>query len=144
MAFKTKDNYDDKFDDVMKYVELHLNEEGSKVRIRNKDDLKVLMEQLDKKRKGGDKRLTSDFIESVLRSRRADAMVGKMVGKFGTTRELSTPKKTERQERLKTNEYRYEKGTAVKATYKINGKTVVYFRDAKTGRRVSKRSVRDE
>lgn len=74
-----KNTYDDKFVDVMQYAELQLSEEHQKRRIRNDGDLRKLFEELDRKRQGGDKRMSEGFITKLVQSTNGRNAIGKVL-----------------------------------------------------------------
>lgn len=137
------DDYGDKFEEVMNYVELRLKNSGTRLKVRDKEDLRTLFERLDNNRQDKSKtkpRFTSTFIERAISTDKARARYGTVIGRFGnvkTLRREGSGKEAALRERLKSQgkaSYRYNGGLAYKSTYKRGSKTVTNFRDASTGR----------
>jgi hypothetical protein len=136
-------NYEERFDDVMKYVKIRVEGQGSKIKVRDKQDLRQIFERLDASRtdKSGSPRMSKNFIDKLLQTRRADAMIGHNVGRFGKEKELKREEKYRSQGR---HVYSYPRGRAVKSTYAYRNKTFVRFRDVQTGRFVRSAEVSED
>lgn len=137
------DNYDDKFNEVMTYVDLRLKSSGTRLRVRDKEDLRTLFQRLDEQRKDKRKtspRFTNDFIERAITSNAAKKRYGTVVGRFGTIKTLrreENAKMSAKQQGLRSQGraiYGYNGGKAYKSSYRRGSKTVTNFRDLKTGR----------
>jgi hypothetical protein len=92
-------DFEEKFDDVMKYAKVRLHEDGTKVNIRNKEDLRSFFERLDDRRrdKKGNPRMSDRFINGLVHSHKASRVItrGSSVGPSGgrTVRQLPPQKK---------------------------------------------------
>jgi hypothetical protein len=74
-----KQGYEDKFDDVVSYIELKLSEKRERRRIRNDGDLRKLFEELDSSRRGGEKRMSKAFMDELLDTNAAQQAKGKIL-----------------------------------------------------------------
>ncbi len=85
-------------DDIMRYVSMRVNGR-QKVKVRNREDLKQLILKLDdvrqstKKGTRGNPRITEEFVEKLMRTRRSGAYIGADIGRG--TEEVSASKALE-------------------------------------------------
>lgn len=149
---RQRTNYDDKFDDVMKYAEMKVDAKGVKIKIRDKEDLRRLFEMIDRKNKQqGRPRLSRDFIDKIIDTHSAKNYVGETIGRFGVTKEFK-----ETQLPMRAMQYRNQGRTiyhdearrifAVKESFrphKRNRGIGIRFRNIRTGRLTSGRNLRE-
>lgn len=153
-----KDGYDDKFDDVMQYVEMRLDERGKRVKVRDKEDLRrsLILLETERKDSKNSPRMSKEFIQKILNTRSAQEKIGKTLGKFGS---LTTFRRQEGTTLEPTGEdaklakelrqqgkdvYRYDGGYAVKKIITRDGKRVFGFADVRTGKFIQKKRLRED
>jgi len=149
---KRNKNYDDKFDDVMHYVELQLNEEGVRYKLKNKKDIQSLLEQFNDKatqrrRKNKHqyrKTMSDDFITKIMSSQHANDAVGKTIGAFGSLQTFegqrnTLPPRADGREQY----YTRQGGLAVKYVRNDQGRIIVRFRN-EHGQYVSSKDVEQD
>lgn len=143
----SKGKYDDAFESMVHSVETRLDSSGKRIKIKDKEDLRVLFERLDKQRldKKSKPKITKTFIDRLLETKAADRFLGKTVGRFGAVSTLKRPEaqvvspKVQSLREKGTQVYTYGQGYATKSISKSKkGKLVVRFRSVKTGRYVRK------
>lgn len=138
---KTDSVTDEKFEEVMQYVSLRLKSGGTRLKVRDKEDLRELFLRLDanRKDKGSTKpRFSDEFIEKAINTNAAKKRYGTVIGSFGTVKTFR--RDADGEARTLQNYkgqgkavYRYEGGLAVKTSFKRGKSTVTKFRDTKTG-----------
>lgn len=134
-----KATYEQKFDDIMQYVEIRLDGQGKSTTVNSEEELRTLIMELDEKRQdqAGDKRLTRSFVQQLLQTSGARSLIGSRVGRFKTTKINDTSRTV----------YYYEQGArTATSTTRTSKKGTVYkvFRDTKTGRFVNKNNDFEE
>lgn len=77
--------YDDKFRDIVKYVEMNVNDKGIRLKMKDKEDLRSYLDKLnrDEERKGNIPRLSRDFVNKVIGTKRASSFFPHVFGRFG-------------------------------------------------------------
>lgn len=140
-----KTTYDDKIEDVMKYVVMHLNDRGVRHKIRDKEDLRAVIEELDEDRgHGGRRRMNPGFVTLLVESGTASKFFGKVLGRRGRevpirggrARVGGVQVPADLAERLRGREVVPLRGgrTGFKQVFRVRKKQVIRFRDARTGR----------
>lgn len=149
------ESYEDKLEEVMRFVKMRLDGRGVRVQVRNSDDLRALIKDLDTdtKHKGGP-RLSDQFLEKLETANNADRFIGKTVGSRGPVtivrkRKVVTPSvlPQDLRERAKGKAvFRTAKDEvfATRMTFRVRGKDVTRFRDVRTGRFVGVKAVREK
>lgn len=153
--------YDDKFDEIVKYLEMSISDDGKKVKMNDKEDLRAYLENLNKKEeeKGSAPRLTAEFIEGILGTKRAKNFFPKTFGRFGKEQRfdqvglsIKSKKPILTSEQRTVAKKHYEQG---KQSYVTDKETLAYatsirrggryihlLREEKTGRFVKKTTSR--
>lgn len=148
------DSYDDKFENVMEYVTMQLDDEGRRVKIGSTSELRTIMERFDAMKSRARKqspRFSDDFLDKITNTRAAREAVGKVFGRRGgigtivveqkqTPPQRTLPAKVQLQKQQGKEIYRYNKGyaTMTYAYSKRNNVVVKRPRDTNTGRFISK------
>lgn len=150
-----RNKYELDFDNVFEIIEHNLDGQGKRIKIRDQQDLRTLIERLNekdkRKTKEGKGRMTKQFIDSILNTRAAQKIIGGNAGRFGgTTSTLKRPITQAETAKIQTfkNEgkqiYTYEGGFATKASYRSKkGKLLIKFRSIKTGRFVKSSLIQE-
>lgn len=144
-----KYNYEEKFDDIMEYVEMKVG--GDQSEVKNEEQLRDLILSLDTKRrdKTSAPKLSDRFVQRLLQTRGARSLIADKgsVGRFGTT----APAKKAVANKPSREGYRYDGGSGRAellsfSTVSRKGKRyeVSRFRDAKTKKFVGKSRIRTE
>lgn len=140
-------DFEEKFDDVMQYVKVRLDGKGQAVKIRDEQDLKELIERLDDTRRDqqGEKRMSKSFIDGIVSSRKARALIGGSIGRFGAKAQVLKRDKASKGSQEGRVLYRYGDRIALKGVYRSRKQNlIVLFRDSETGRFVKKANIEGE
>lgn len=157
--------YDDKAEELMRYITVRQQNDGEKVKIENAQGLKQYLTELNKKdaTKKGKHRMSRAYIDRVASSQYAQTHLPKIFGRFssnftveksyGLPSERPAPEAEKQELIIQKNKaagrqtYRYPGGLAVRARMAIKSsksgeKRYQYlFRDATTGKLVSKKDI---
>lgn len=130
------DTYEDKLDQIMEFVTMRMNSRGVRVKVRNTQDLRNVIQDLDENTKHkGKGRITSQFLDAVERKGGASRFVGATIGSRGP---VTTVGPARRPERPVAPRKRVVRRGVRRVMFNIKGVNMERFRDARTGRFVSK------
>jgi len=162
---KKSNGYDDKAEELMQYIQMRQTAEGEKIKIQDQKGLIEYLSGLNaaEKQSKSKPRMSQKYIRGVAESSYARSHLPKTFGGFGrVTMDFGLPSErspaTEDREKViraknkaeGRQTYRYPGGLAVRAKIKMRGgskdgpKYRYGFRDATTGRLVSKKDIAED
>lgn len=149
MGRSNRTDFEEKFDDVMEYTKLRLDGQGKTLKIRDSEDLRAIFKRLDASRrdKKGGPRMSDEFIDGLVESRKARSMIGKNVGRYGGKAEVlkREPPKVQAYKSQGRTVFNARGGYATKSAYKNQkGTLIVRFRSVSTGKFIKRSEVEEE
>lgn len=147
MVKRPETSYEERFDEVMRYVKMRLMGQGGRITLKNKEELRQTILRLDEARQTrGKKKISEKFLKRILETEAAQRVIGKTLGRFQKKRRPFTKREQEKiafVRRAGVEVFLTTQGNpAQKSVFTSKrGVTLMKFRDLTTGRFVARTEV---